>query len=97
MPFSLTSPQYWNCESHHSIISSPIWAKRRRVSFISGEVMNPMFIQPDHMKRRQGKKLSNPSRALNWRGAHLRSMKSDGSKMNSSYSSADMYSPSMYW
>ena len=49
------------------------------------------------MKRRHGAGAANPSRALNWRGAHVRIMKSDGSKMKSSYSAAVMYSPSTYW
>ena len=40
---------------------------------------------------------ANPRGAANWRGAQMRSMKSDGSKMKSSYSSAFMYSPSTYW
>ena len=64
---------------------------------ISGDANGPRLIQPLHMNRRQGGSLPKPSRAANCLGAQVRSMKSDGSEMKSSYSSAFMYSASTYW
>ena len=79
-PLSFASPQYWNCEAHHLPASSAPAVMVRSVSWNSGVDQKKLrFIQPDHMKRRHGMVCAKPAIEVNWRGAHLPSMKPDGS------------------